>query len=205
MELIEKQYDREKAVAYARRWAFGRNPDYYDFTRIGGDCTNSASQVLYAGAGVMNFTPTFGWYYRSLNDRTPSWTGVEFFYNFLVNNEGEGPYAEEVPLDKLERGDFVQLGRATGDWYHTPVVVGFKNGEILVAAHSYDAYNRPLSSYDAAKVRGIHILGVRELVPAETTYGAERRGGRTPFGVRPPRQKLYSIPFSLRIRLTSLS
>ena len=52
-----------KAVAYARRWAFGRNPDYYDFSRLGGDCTNYASQVLFAGAGVMNFTPTYGWYY----------------------------------------------------------------------------------------------------------------------------------------------
>lgn len=162
MELLEKQYSREKAVAYARRWAFGRNPDYYDFSRLGGDCTNYASQVLFAGAGVMNFTPTYGWYYRSLNDRTPSWTGVEYLYNFLTSNEGEGPYAKEVPLEELEKGDLVQLGRATGDWYHTPVVVGFKDGEILVAAHSYDAYNRPLSTYPAAKFRGLHILGVRE-------------------------------------------
>src|SRR5699024_10002843 len=110
----------------------------------------------------MNFTPTYGWYYRSLNDRTPSWTGVEYLYNFVISNEGEGPYAKEVPLEELEKGDLVQLGRATGDWYHTPVVVGFKDGEILVAAHSYDAYNRPLSTYPAAKFRGLHILGVRE-------------------------------------------
>ena len=162
MELVEEIYDREKAVAYARRWAFGRNPQYYDFSRLGGDCTNYASQVIFAGAGQMNFTPTFGWYYRSLNDRTPSWTGVEYLYNFLVNNEGEGPFAEEVPPEELEKGDVVQLGRSTGDWYHTPVVVGFSRGEILVAAHTYDAYNRPLSSYNTAKLRGIHILGVRK-------------------------------------------
>ena len=155
-------YDRAAAVAYARKWAFGRNPKFYDFSKIGGDCTNFASQCIYAGAGVMNFTPTFGWYYKSVNDRTPSWTGVEYLYNFLTANDGAGPFAEEVSLDKLEIGDVVQLGKATGDFYHSPIVVGFRRGQILIAAHSYDAYNRPLSSYSYEKVRVIHILGVRK-------------------------------------------
>ena len=70
-------YDRQAAVRYASRWAYGRNPAYADFDALGGDCTNFASQCLYAGAGVMDFTPTFGWYYRSLRDRAPAWTGVE--------------------------------------------------------------------------------------------------------------------------------
>ena len=157
-----KPYNRAAAVEYARRWAFGRNPAYYDFNNIGGDCTNFASQCIYAGAKIMNFTPTFGWYYKSLNDRTPSWTGVEYLYNFLVNNEGAGPFAEDAPLNKLEVGDIVQLGRATGDFYHSPVVVRIANGQIYVAAHSYDAFNKPLSSYRFEKVRGIHILGVRK-------------------------------------------
>ena len=155
-------YQRELAVAYARRWAYGRNPAYYDFNEIGGDCTNFASQCIYAGAGVMNYTPTFGWYYISVNDRTPSWTGVEYLYNFLVNNEGVGPFAEEVSLEKAEVGDIVQLGTATGDFYHSPVVVRVENGKIYVAAHTYDAFNRPLSSYNFAKARCIHILGVRK-------------------------------------------
>lgn len=157
-----KPYNREAALAYAKKWAFGRNPAYYNFNGIGGDCTNFASQCIYAGAGVMNFTPTFGWYYRSVNDRTPSWTGVQYLYNFLTGNEGAGPFAEEVAPDKLEVGDIVQLGTATGDFYHSPVVVGFSRGRILVAAHTYDAFNKPLSSYSFAQVRGIHITGVRE-------------------------------------------
>ena len=155
-------YNREAAVAYARKWAFGRNPKYYDFSKLGGDCTNFASQCIYAGAGIMNYTPTFGWFYKSVNDRTPSWTGVEYLYNFLVNNDGPGPFAEEVPLDKLDIGDIVQLGKATGDFYHSPVVVGFSRGRILVAAHSYDVYNKPLYSYSFEQARGIHILGVRQ-------------------------------------------
>lgn len=155
------QYDRRKAYEYAKKWAFGRNPAYYNFENIGGDCTNFASQCIFAGAGVMNFTPVTGWFYKTVNDRTPSWTGVKFLYNFLVGNEGLGPFAEEVPLDKLEVGDIVQLGRANGEFYHSPVVVGKERGKILVAAHSYDVFNRPLSSYNYDRTRGIHILGVR--------------------------------------------
>ena len=79
-----------------------------------------------------------------------------------MNNEGVGPFAKEVPLNELEVGDIVQLGRATGDFYHSPVVVGVRRGNIYVAAHSYDAFNRPLSSYRYEQARGIHILGVRK-------------------------------------------
>ena len=77
-------YDRAAAVRYAHLWAYGRNPRYYDYEGIGGDCTNFASQCIYAGAGVMNDTPTFGWYYINANDKAPAWTGVEYLYNFLT-------------------------------------------------------------------------------------------------------------------------
>ena len=161
------EYDREAAVAYARKWAFFRNPDYYDFSSVGGDCTNFASQCLFAGASEMNFTPDIGWYYRSANNRAAAWTGVEYFYRFLTANgadkigSGAGPFAEEVLLERLEVGDFVQFGRATGDFYHTPIVVGFSRGQPLLAAHTNDAYNRPLSAYRFERLRCLHILGYR--------------------------------------------
>lgn len=162
-EWIVSPYQRELAVSYARKWAYSRNPAYYDFSKIGGDCTSFASQCLFAGSRVMNFTPVFGWFYRSANDRTASWTGVEFLYRFLVSNTGEGPFAEESEdLSKAEIGDLVQLGRGTGDFYHTPVVTNIRNGQIFVAAHSYDAFNRPLSSYRYEKIRLLHIVGVRK-------------------------------------------
>lgn len=159
-------YNRIAVVAYAKKWAFARNPAYYDFSRIGGDCTNYASQCLFAGCGVMNFTPEIGWYYRSANNRTASWTGVEYFFNFLTANalgvgDGAGPYATQVGIDGLEIGDFVQFGRATGDFYHTPVVVGFRGSEPLLSAHSNDAFNRPLSAWNFARLRCLHITGVR--------------------------------------------
>lgn len=153
-------YDRAAAVAYARRWALSRNPAFYDFEELGGDCTNFASQCVYAGSGVMNYTPVLGWYYISPNDRTPSWSGVEYLYNFLVNNQSVGPFAREVSQSDVQPGDLVQLGRANGDFYHTPVILA-TSPTILVAAHTYDALDRPLYSYNFYTARFLHIEGVR--------------------------------------------
>lgn len=160
-----RPYNREAAVAYAHRWAYHRNPDYYSFDALGGDCTNFASQCLYAGSGVMNYTPTFGWYYNSQYSRAPAWTGVPFFYNFLTRSkEIPGPAGTEVSLEEVHPGDFVQLSFAGGIFSHNPVVVAVNDPplpeNILVAAHSDDADYRPLSTYPIQKVRFIHILGV---------------------------------------------
>lgn len=158
-------YNREAAVAYAHRWAYFRNPAYFDYSGIGGDCTNFVSQCVFAGAGVMNFTPTYGWFYRGPDDRTPSWTGVPFFYDFLTANRGAGPFASEVPLSLVEPGDPVQLAIGREQYGHTPVVVRIDGAPrpetVLVAAHSYDCDCRPLSSYNIWRIRCLHIEGVR--------------------------------------------
>lgn len=156
----EVPYDRAAAVNYARRWALGRNPVYYNFEKVGGDCTNFTSQSIYAGAKIMNFTPVMGWYYRSSYDRTPSWTGVEYLYNFLVNNRSVGPFAHVVSQSEVEPGDIVQLGTSSGDFYHSPIITAV-SPTILVAAHTFDALDRPLSSYVYDQARFLHIDGVR--------------------------------------------
>lgn len=154
-------YNRPDAVAYAREWAFKRNPAYLNFDNLGGDCTNFASQCLYAGAKIMNPKKVYGWYYYSSSDRTASWTGVPYLYNFLVGNEGVGPYAAVTDANGVEPGDIVQLGRADGFFYHSPVVVGVEDGRIYVAAHTFDAYMRPLDTYVFDQARYLHIAGVR--------------------------------------------
>ncbi len=153
-------YNRTAAVSYARKWALRRNPAYYNFDNIGGDCTNFASQCIYAGAGVMNFTDVFGWYYRSSYDRTPSWSGVEYLYNFLTTNKSVGPYAQVMSQRDVLPGDIVQLGTTSGDFYHSPVITSI-SPMILVAAHSDDALDRPLNSYNYGMLRFLHIDGVR--------------------------------------------
>lgn len=155
-----KEYDRKAAVDYARTWALTRNPDYYNFDKLGGDCTNFASQCVYAGAGIMNFIPIYGWFYRSSSDRTASWTGVRFFYDFFIGNKSVGPFAVSVSKSEIEPGDVVQLGDSNGRFYHTPVITSVYP-QILVCAHSDDAIDRPLSTYNYENIRYIHIEGVR--------------------------------------------
>ena len=159
-------YDRRAAVEYAHRWAFGRNPRYYDYEEIGGDCTNFASQCLYAGSKVMNFTPTYGWYYIDANNKSPSWTGVPYFYNFLTRREKSvGPFGVETTIEYMLPGDFVQLRFKDKEIFgHTPVIVSVGDppslNNILVAAHTIDADWRPVDTYPFDEIRFLHVLGV---------------------------------------------
>ena len=159
-----RPYNRQAAVAYAHRWAYGRNPRFYDYEDIGGDCTNFASQCLFAGTGVMNYTPTFGWYYITGNDKAPAWTGVPYFFNFMTRQQvSPGPVGIEAPPELLLPGDFVQLRFSNDRYGHTPVIVETGDppsvSNILVAAHSQDADYRPLDSYFYQEIRFIHIQG----------------------------------------------
>ncbi len=166
--LVEKPYQRERAVEYARAWALSRNPLFADFTGRGGDCTNFVSQCVLAGSCVMNPTPDFGWYFSSEEDRAPAWTGVEFFFDFMTEapafisrNGGIGPYAVQVIEEEILPGDVIQYADQQGDWYHTVIVSRVEEGEIYVCAHSNDALDRPLSSYRFSEARFLQIRGVR--------------------------------------------
>ena len=160
--LVERRYDRDRALAYAREWAMSRNPLFIDYTGFGGDCTNFVSQCLFAGSCRMNFTPMFGWYYLDADSRTASWTGVRYFYNFLTDNRGEGPFGVETDAAALRAGDVVQLQNKDGTFYHTLFVSGIDpDAGILVAAHSDDAFDRPLSTYTYAAARFLQVSGVR--------------------------------------------
>lgn len=154
-------YNRAKAIEYAHKWAFGRNPKYFNFTGLGGDCTNFISQCLHAGGARMNFTPTYGWYYRSSYDRTPSWTGVKYLYNFLTDNKGAGPYATEIEMQQVMPGDVIQLSFTEGVYGHSLLVVEVGSNptpaSILIATHSNDSDYRPLSTYHYIECRYLSI------------------------------------------------
>ena len=159
-------YDREKAVAYAHKWAYGRNPAYGDFSEMGGDCTNFVSQCLDAGGAPMNYTPTFGWFYASLNNRAPAWTGVQPFYRFITTNTKAGPYGWPAELSQLQIGDVMQLSFDKGvSFGHTALIVSVGThpdpDNVLVATHSEDADNRPVSHWFYALPRFLHIEGAR--------------------------------------------
>ncbi len=168
--LLVKPFDRDRAVEYARRWALDRNPLFVDFTGQGGNCTNFVSQSILAGSCTMNYTPTFGWYYVSSSDRAPSWTGVEFFYDFMTSNEGVGPFMREIRRRDVIPGDVIQLANSEGDFYHTLIVTDVQRQVILVSAHSDDALDRRLSTYNYSSLRYLRVEGVRVEYPDDTCF-----------------------------------
>ena len=164
-----ESYNRMQAVKYAQKYALKRNDAYFDFSKLGGDCTNFCSQCLYAGSKQMNYTLDLGWYYKSSNNRAPAWSGVNQFYKFLTENivitkigEGYGPFAEVRNPAELDIGDFILLGTSPNLFYHAVIIVGYKGKTPLVASHSYDVLNKPITDYDYQYAKGLHILGVRK-------------------------------------------
>lgn len=153
------QYRRTEAVRYAAAWALSRNPVYPDFTDMGGDCANFISQCLLAGGAPMNYTKDIGWYYRSMNDRAPAWSGGMFLHRFLTRTQGKGVFARQVEGQRLEDGDviFLTIG---GRIYHSLIVLSAA-ADPLVAAHTADSLMRPLSSYEDAGRILLHIEGIR--------------------------------------------
>ena len=125
----------------------------------------------------MNETLDFGWYYYSSANRAPAWSGVEYFYDFLTGsptftreNGGTGPFGMEVTTDRVLPGDVVQLSNAEGDFYHTLLVTGAEGDDFLVSAHTNDARNRPLSTYNYASARFLHVMGTRVQLANEECY-----------------------------------
>ena len=161
------KYNRNFATEYAIKWAKTRNNNYYNFDKLGGDCTNFISQCIYAGCNQMNYTPVLGWFYNNANSRSPAWTGVEFLYNFLTanfNGVGNkfGPFGKLVNKSDIEIGDIIQLSFNGTTFNHSLIVSKIINNEIYICAHSTDSLNKPLSHYSYNKIRFIKILGYRK-------------------------------------------
>ena len=153
-------YNRNAVYEYAKKWAYSRNPKYYDYDNIGGDCTNFVSQCIYAGCNQMNYSKTNGWYYINANEKSPSWTGVTFLYDFLISNKEFGPSGITSKIDQLEIGDIIQLSFDGTKYSHCLIVVqnGIGTYNTFVAAHTFDTFHKRLYDYVFAKYRCVHIL-----------------------------------------------
>lgn len=159
------KYNRTQVIEYAKTWAYGRNPKYYNFDSVGGDCTSFASQCIYSGAKVMNYSTNNGWYYIDGNRKSPSWSGVEFLYSFLTTNKLVGPYGEQVQQNKIKVGDIAQLSFDGNQFGHTLVIVNIEDindlSKIYISSHTWDSFNKRISEYNFQKIRFVHINGVR--------------------------------------------
>lgn len=164
--MIEIPYNRQKVLEYAQKWAYDRNPRYYNFDGVGGDCTSFASQCIFAGSNVMNYSKLNGWYYINGNDKSPSWSGVEFLHNFLITNKLAGPYGKTVSQNEIEIGDIAQLSFDGNVFGHTLVIVKIENkldlNQIFVSSHTLDSFNKRICEYNFEKIRFVHIEKVRK-------------------------------------------
>lgn len=157
MVFLEREYLRDEVVKYASEWAYKRNSKYYNYDELGGDCTNFISQCIFAGSKIMNYKPTFGWFYINANNKSPSWTGVEYLYNYLTRNSGVGPIGRKVTKEEVKEGDIIQLSFVNNKFEHSLVITKKVAGNIYVSAHTFDAFNKSLNLYNYDNIRFIHI------------------------------------------------
>lgn len=113
---------------------------YYDFSTIPGnyDCTNFVSHAILAGGAPVYDTggsgiSGTGWYFRNINNRSSSWSGVTNLYSFIVNNSTKGPVATELSYTNIYApsgnfpytyGDLIQFHNGS-TWIHSGVVTSF--------------------------------------------------------------------------------
>lgn len=122
----------------------GSNVSYYDFSQISGnwDCTNFVSHALLAGGAIPYDTngsgiSSKGWYYRSLSNRSSSWSGVPNLHDFLVNNTTKGPAGSATTYSTFKYnpnagypyaiGDILQfyLSGSYNNWRHSTIITEY--------------------------------------------------------------------------------
>lgn len=166
-------------------------PEYFDFSVFEGnwDCTNFASNVLLSGGAPVynNNNRDTGWYYvNNGQNRSYSWSSVERFYSFIINNKTKGPtgrhlshYTLPLPLNSIpeayrfQEGDLVQIKYGPGgygypNFGHTTIITGFATKgtgilEPLVtsrsAVGSFTRNQRLSLAYAGYEYRVIKLLG----------------------------------------------
>ena len=154
---MEKEYNRKKAIDYAYKWSLARNPKYYNYDNLGWDCTNFVSQCIFEGSKIMNYSKNFGWYYINANNKSPSWTGVEFLYNYLTRNSTLGPIGIKTSKNNVEEGDIIQLSFDNRIFSHSLFITKIVGESIYVATHTDDNLNKALNLYNYKDIRFIHI------------------------------------------------
>ena len=113
---------------------------YYDIATIPGnyDCTNFVSHAVLAGGTPVYDTGGYGisgtgWYFRNIYNRSSSWTGVVYLYNYIKNNTNKGPTATELSYSNVYPptgyypyvfGDLMQFYGST-EWIHSAVITSY--------------------------------------------------------------------------------
>ncbi|NLN18344.1 MAG: hypothetical protein GX162_03575 [Firmicutes bacterium] len=153
-------YQRAAAVEYANTycgsaWGCGNdrryNQEYRDYTGLGGDCTNFASQVL-GDPNAGGLPKDSIWHYSGKGWKgagSQAWVKAEAFARYLSYSgiarrvaRGKYPHVAEI-VSQLEPGDLIayeQKGRIV----HFSVITAYDSkGVALVNSHTVDRYQVP--------------------------------------------------------------
>ena len=159
------EYNRHRATEYALAYAHKRNKAFYDFSELGGNCTNFVSQCLLAGGMIQNYDYPFGWFYKNINNRSPSFSGVEYLYNFLTRIDfTRGPFAKVVNIQDTQLGDIIQFKQTEPKFTHSLIITKLNANDPTnpyVTTNSYDVENKPLNAYWFTQARALNIVGSR--------------------------------------------
>lgn len=172
-------YDRYKAKQYMDAHTFSYNSAYKDWS--GTDCTNFASQILFAGGwteiGKYYYWSDDAWYYDGSGSPwvSSTWINVGSLYNFMSRHSDRATLVSLASYPwstKLDVGDIVQIDYhdtygnnvPDGKWDHTFIVYRVVLGvgdDLILAAHDEDTNSRSVSSlkrdYPSANLIGWHI------------------------------------------------
>jgi len=204
-------YNRNGAIDYAHQWATAprpyNSPPYYDFTDFGGDCTNFTSQALHeGGTAQMIGSGTLGWYFNSVNDYSPAWTGVSYLYDFITQYWvwPAGPEGCVVSKDNAQPGDLIQYEWEGGEeWDHGVIIVesidmGYGDMYHLVAGHTPDVDDYPYYYFhygDPSKIyRYIRVERIDGYFMVYLPLVLKNSGGRTSSQPQLPYQNPYPAP-----------
>ena len=165
-------YDREKARAYALKYALTKNEKYGDFES---NCANFVSQCIHAGGVPMDDVSPYQWkFFSDVHDEesaatgyTASWVYIPTFVEYM--REGDIVAQEDIWLYFAQPGDvIVMLPAEEKDISESPHVVIVSEcvtdaegnlQEILYCGNTNDQLNLPLSATAAPSKKLLKIYG----------------------------------------------
>lgn len=171
-------YDRYKAVEYIDKYWHEHNKEYFDFSDLGGNCQNFASQAIHYAGVEMDVVGDRVWkFYDDALDnsnektgRSSSWASVYYFYQYAKRNN-DGGIVADTGINKFygEPGDIIQVGY-NKEYIHTTMISKIVDDHILINANTTDAKNYPIEAYLYPYVRLIKILGYNQLIMIVGAY-----------------------------------
>lgn len=175
----DNTYDRGAALEYSYKWVdkinIIRSDEYAYYDIYGGNCQNYVSQCIFAGGVPMDYkgygTAQWKWYGTDNDEserqvgRSTSWSGTQYFYEYVEENQGSGMVAEICEnIYSGREGDVIQYvvdGRAR----HTVIiskVIKDSDGNVvdyLINSNTTDRIDFPLSAYGYTDIWLIRIVG----------------------------------------------